>query len=149
MTCGQRPIFVYGTLRPGRGNHTRLVRGRTAAEEPALLRGAVLYRGPGFPYAVPVEPGADGGGIRGDLLWPRAAEHAALLTALDELEGYTPGASDNHYERVPRVASRADGSAVETWVYLASEPVARRLRATGSRVPGDQWPPSADVLGAR
>ena len=51
-TAGQLPFFVYGTLRPGEHNHDLFLRGRTAAEEPARLRGALLYDGPGYPYAV-------------------------------------------------------------------------------------------------
>ncbi|MCC9704364.1 gamma-glutamylcyclotransferase [Streptomyces sp. MNU76] len=46
------PVFVYGTLRPGEPNHDLFLRGRTAAEEPARMRGMALYDGPGYPYAV-------------------------------------------------------------------------------------------------
>ncbi|WP_208605899.1 gamma-glutamylcyclotransferase family protein [Streptomyces albus] len=131
------PVFVYGTLRPGGRHHTRLLRGRTDHEEPARLPGAALYEGPGFPYAVE-EPGGE---VHGHLIAPRAAEYGELLAALDALEGYTPGEPATFYERRARDVLRADGRAVRAWVYFAAEPVARELRAHGTRVPDGRWPP--------
>ncbi|MEU4683276.1 gamma-glutamylcyclotransferase family protein [Streptomyces xinghaiensis] len=130
------PVFVYGTLRPGGRHHTRLLHGRTDHEEPARLPGAVLYEGPGFPYAVE-EPGRE---VHGHLITPRAAHYGELLAGLDALEGYTPGEPATFYERCARDVLRADGRAVRAWVYFAAEPVARGLRATGTRVPGGRWP---------
>lgn len=52
MSTAELPFFVYGTLRPGEVNHALFLRGRTAAEEPARLPDALLYDGPGYPYAV-------------------------------------------------------------------------------------------------
>ncbi len=81
------PFFVYGTLRPGEINHDRFLRGRTAREEPALLRGAVLYEGPGYPYAVEA-PECE---VRGELVTARPEAYAELLALLDRLEEYVPG----------------------------------------------------------
>lgn len=130
------PVFVYGTLRPGRINHARLVRGRTVAEVPAVLPDAVLYEGPGYPYALP-EPGSE---VDGDLLHPGPGQYASLLSELDALEGYRPGAHDNLYERHLRTVRLRDGSTTEAWAYLAAEPLARRLRARGTPLPGGRWP---------
>ncbi|MEV6316141.1 gamma-glutamylcyclotransferase family protein [Streptomyces sp. NPDC051776] len=129
------PFFVYGTLRPGRENHDLYLRGRTAEERPALLRGAVMYEGPGWPYAV-AEPGGE---IHGELITPATEHYDALLVALDRLEDYAPGDPANIYERVAREVILGDGEATGAWVYLAAEPVARRLRASGTLVPGGDW----------
>lgn len=59
------PFFVYGTLRPGEPNHAVHLHGRTATEKPALLPDALLYDGPGYPYAVE-HPGK--GPVHGELL---------------------------------------------------------------------------------
>ncbi|MFB8174712.1 gamma-glutamylcyclotransferase family protein [Streptomyces sp. NPDC055966] len=131
----QLPFFVYGTLRPGEANHDLFLRGRTAAEEPARLPGAVLYDGPGYPYAVE-HRGAE---IRGELVTAHPESYDGLLAALDRLEEYTPGDPRSRYERVARPVVRADGSTAPAWVYLAAPPVAARLRAHGTRIEGGDW----------
>ncbi|MEU4211846.1 gamma-glutamylcyclotransferase family protein [Streptomyces sp. NPDC026206] len=132
---GQLPFFVYGTLRPGRCNHDRFLRGRTVAEVPARMRGAVLYEGPGYPYAVVDRAGE----VRGELITVDRGAYGRVLSALDELEGHRPGDPRNLYERVAcEVVVEGDGT-VRGWVYLAAERVARRLRAAGTRVPGGDW----------
>ncbi|MGW1075102.1 gamma-glutamylcyclotransferase family protein [Streptomyces sp. NPDC002537] len=137
MTDPERlPVFVYGTLRPGHGNHGRFLRGRTVAEEPARMRGVVLFEGPGYPYAV-TDPEGE---VRGEVVWLAPDRYDAVLASLDVLEGYAPGGSANHYVRVVRTAAPERGGTVRVWVYLASEDVARRLRLRGGRVPGNSWP---------
>ncbi|MFI9202396.1 gamma-glutamylcyclotransferase family protein [Streptomyces sp. NPDC053048] len=134
-SAGRLPVFVYGTLRPGRRNHDRFLAGRTVAETPARLRGAVLYEGPGFPYAV-ADPAGE---VRGELITVAAGAYDAVLAALDVLEDHRPGDPRNVYERVMREVSVEDGGTVRAWVYLASDAVARRLRAVGTPVPGGDW----------
>lgn len=130
------PFFVYGTLRPGEVNHDMFLRGRTAAEEPALLPDAALYEGPGYPYAV-ARPGA---AIRGELVTPEPEAYAELLVALDLLEEYRgPGLPGNVYDRVAREALRPDGIRVLAWVYLAAAPLARALARSGTEIPGGDW----------
>lgn len=130
------PFFVYGTLRPGEANHDLFLRGRTTSEEPGRLTGAVLYDGPGYPYAVE-EPGGE---VRGELVTARPETYEALLAALDRLEEYTPGDPRSLYERVVRDIVRADGTTARAWVYLAAPHVAARLRAHGTRIPDGDWP---------
>lgn len=130
------PFFVYGTLRPGEANHARTLRGRTAAEEPAHIRGALLYDGPGYPYAT---DGPADAVVHGDLVRPRDADYDEVRAVLDRLEGYVPGAPDNLYERVPIDAVPADGRTVRAWVYLAAAPLAARLRSTAAPLAGGEW----------
>lgn len=126
------PFFVYGTLRPGERNHDVLLRGRTRTEEPARLTGAVLYEGPGFPYAVE----ETGGVVRGELVTARPETYEELLAALDRLEGYVAGNPRSLYERVAR---EADETAVRAWVYVAGPAVTARLRAGGRVIEGGAW----------
>ncbi|GHG52863.1 gamma-glutamylcyclotransferase family protein [Streptomyces griseocarneus] len=132
---GRLPVFVYGTLRPGRRNHDRFLRGRTVAEVPATLRGAVLYEGPGYPYAV----AAPAGEVRGELITVAPEAYDEVLAALDELEGHRPGDPRNLYERVVCEVAVEGGGTVRGWVYVAAERWARRLRAEGRTVPGGDW----------
>ncbi|MGW1538696.1 gamma-glutamylcyclotransferase family protein [Streptomyces sp. NPDC002309] len=130
------PFFVYGTLRPGEPHHGTFVRGRTRTEEPARLTGAVLYDGPGYPYAVE-EPGSV---VIGELITPLPDAYAELLAALDRLEEYAPGDARNLYERVAREVVRdTDGATLRAWVYVAAPAVAARLRARGGLIAGGDW----------
>ncbi|MEV7322583.1 gamma-glutamylcyclotransferase family protein [Streptomyces sp. NPDC093970] len=139
MTTRNRPhlpFFVYGTLRPGEPNHDRFLRGRTRTEEPGRLPGAVLYDGPGYPYAVE-EPGGE---LTGELVTARPESYDRLLLELDELEEYEAGDPHSLYVRVARdVVRRRDGAAVPAWVYLAGAAVAAGLRADGRRIAGGDW----------
>ncbi|MFE0189531.1 gamma-glutamylcyclotransferase family protein [Streptomyces sp. NPDC059008] len=130
------PFFVYGTLRPGQANHARTLRGRTAREEPARIGGALLYDGPGYPYAVTGPPDAV---VYGALVLPRDADYDEVCATLDRLEDYAPGDPHNLYERVVTEAECPDGRTVRAWVYLAAEPLAARLRATGTPIDGGDW----------
>ncbi|MEU5688748.1 hypothetical protein DEJ48_26785 [Streptomyces venezuelae] len=130
------PFFVYGTLRPGEPNHAAHLRGRTAREEPALLPDAVLYDGPGYPYAVE-HPGK--GPVHGDLLTALPAAYLPLLHALDHLEEYAPGDPHNLYVRVARDVLDRTGAPVPAWVYVAAPRIAAGLRASGSLIGSGDW----------
>ena len=130
------PFFVYGTLRPGEHNHALFLRGRTGSEEPGLLRGAVLYEGPGYPYAVADQ---DGSTVTGEIVTARPEAYGELLTALDRLEDYVPGDPHSLYVRVERDVTAADGRTVRAWVYLAAPTVADRLRRRGTLIESGDW----------
>ncbi|MGK9459063.1 gamma-glutamylcyclotransferase family protein [Streptomyces sp. G6] len=137
--AGRLPFFVYGTLRPGAPNHARFLDGRTRAEEPARLTGAVLYPGPGYPYAVEDPAGV----VTGDLVTARPETYADLLATLDRLEEYAPGDPRNLYDRVAmNVVRVADGSPVRAWVYVAAPAVAAGLRARATPIEGGEWRPA-------
>ncbi|MEV4424339.1 divalent cation tolerance protein CutA [Streptomyces sp. R-07] len=107
----ERPFFVYGTLRPGGYNHDRFLRGRIGTEADAVLHGAVLHDGPGYPYVVP----ADGGKVVGTLLTPSPGDYSDLFGLLDRLE------LPVGYERVAMDVVRVrDGARVSAWVFLAA-----------------------------
>lgn len=121
-------VFVYGTLRPGHGNHRWTV-GDTphTAEHGTLFDWLLLGALAPFPYAVP-EPGAT---TIGDVLtfapeyWPHA------LAACDGLEGYP-----HHYDRRVVDVLLDNGRTVEAWVYTPAD--ARRARSL-TPVPGGDW----------
>jgi gamma-glutamylcyclotransferase (GGCT)/AIG2-like uncharacterized protein YtfP len=131
------PFFVYGTLRPGEINHDAFLRGRTETEEPGRLDGAVLYDGPGYPYAVE-EPGPVA--VRGELVTARPESYDRLLLELDELEECVPEDPASLYVRVERdVVRLRDGAVVRAWVYVAGPVVTGKLRADGRRIDGGDW----------
>ncbi|MGW6394037.1 divalent cation tolerance protein CutA [Streptomyces sp. NPDC055103] len=108
----ERPFFMYGTLRPGAYNHDRFLRGRIGTEADAVLHGAVLHDGPGYPYAVPA---AGGGRVVGTLLTPEPGAYGELFGLLDRLE--LPAG----YERVAMDVVRVrDKERVSAWVFLAA-----------------------------
>lgn len=139
--AAELPFFVYGTLLPGEPNHGLFLRGRTAGERPAVLPRALLYEGPGYPYAI------DGHGrVHGTLLVAVPGVYGELLGLLDHLEEYLgPGHPRNLYERVvrevelPAEGVPGDGGSVRAWVYLAATAVTRSLRTGGVLVPGGRW----------
>jgi gamma-glutamylcyclotransferase (GGCT)/AIG2-like uncharacterized protein YtfP len=137
--AGRLPVFVYGTLRPGGLYHPAHLLGRTTAEEPATLRGAVLHEGPGYPYALE-DADAVPGVVHGELMTLVEEGYERVLEALDELEEYRPGDPSSLYLREAREVTRtADGAAVRAWVYLAAPRLAARLRAEARIVAGGDW----------
>lgn len=136
MTDRRLPFFVYGTLLPGERNH-RLLAGRTRSWTPAVLPGALLFRGPASPFAV-ADP-AGKGQVHGEVVEIAAAMYDAVLADLDRLEGYhVPGDPANRYERVSR-AVRGERGETAAWVYLAGPVVDRDLLPTAARIPGGDW----------
>lgn len=139
--AAELPFFVYGTLLPGEPNHDLFLRGRTAWERPAVLPRALLYDGPGYPYAIEGH-----GRVHGTLLVAAPGIYGELLGLLDHLEEFLgPGHPRNLYERVvrevelPARGAPDGGEAVRAWVYLAAAAVTRSLRTGGVLIPEGRW----------
>lgn len=154
MSASKLPFFVYGTLRPGEPNHDLLLRGRIRSEDPGRLTGAVLYEGPGYPYAVEESGEGRGGVVYGEVVTALPEAYGELLVELDRLEEYTPGDPRSLYLRVEREVTLDDdddgdggggsggssgGRSVRAWVYVAAPSVAARLRARGKRIGSGDW----------
>lgn len=139
--AAELPFFVYGTLLPGEPNHDLFLRGRTAGERPAVLPRALLYDGPGYPYAIEGH-----GRVHGTLLVAAPGIYGELLGLLDHLEEFLgPGHPRNLYERVvrevelPAQGASDAGESVRAWVYLAAAAVTRSLRTGGVLIPEGRW----------
>ncbi len=124
MATAQRPVFVYGTLRPGQPNWERLLAGRTERVAPGRLPGIDLLDCGHYPAAV---ERPDARGAIGEVVWVTPAAWPDVLGALDHLEGYHPGDPDRLYDRVIRAVDTPDGP-VDCWVYVAGRFIARSGR---------------------
>ncbi|MFB6892261.1 gamma-glutamylcyclotransferase family protein [Kitasatospora sp. NPDC056327] len=130
------PFFVYGTLLTGERNHAAFLAGRCAGVRAAVLEGAALHAGPGFPYAVP--DAAPGRRITGELVTILPAAHPGTLAALDRLEDCRPDGGGLYVRR--RLTVRTDdGEPADAWVYLAGPAAAARLRARPALIASGDW----------
>ncbi|MFH8380345.1 gamma-glutamylcyclotransferase family protein [Kitasatospora sp. NPDC018058] len=130
------PFFVYGTLRSGGRNHAVHLAGRCAEIRPAVLEGAALHAGPGFPYAVP-DP-TPGRRIVGELITVRPGAYAGALATLDELEECRADGTGLYVRRRLAVWTAA-GEQREAWVYLAGPAAEARLRARPALIASGDW----------
>ncbi len=134
------PFFVYGTLRPGGVSYQQYLAGRTSAETPAMLRGAVLFSPGPFPFLTTVsELATPIDAVRGDLIAVYPVAYPETLAALDRLEGFVAGRATNLYERVALEVETANGPQ-RAWVYVAAERALRLIRqGRMRRIPGGDW----------
>lgn len=106
-------VFVYGTLKPGCLYYRQYCLGLTHDERPAIALGQ-LYS---LPIGYPAMTWGDGE-VHGYLL---SFEDAAVLSDLDELEGYSARnlGSENEYERCWIEVFDADHSSLGfAWSYI-------------------------------
>ncbi|MGW3039602.1 gamma-glutamylcyclotransferase family protein [Kitasatospora sp. NPDC001159] len=130
------PFFVYGTLRSGGRNHAVHLAGRCVEIRPAVLEGAALHSGPGFPYAVP-DP-TPGRRIVGELITVRPGAYAGALATLDELEECRADGTGLYVRRQLAVRTTT-GEQREAWVYLAGLAAEARLRAWPALIASGDW----------
>lgn len=138
MEIPRLPVFVYGTLRAGQPHH-RLIADWLTGLSPAVLDDHALYGAHHpFPYAAP----AAGRQVVGELVSVRADCYRRLLARLDDLEGYRPGRSENHYRRVVRPVRCAGDDRLsghtDAWVYVAGETATIRLDDS-QLIPSGDW----------
>lgn len=134
LSEGSAVLFVYGTLRQGENNHHYLKEAKRLAAQ-AWVYGRLIDTGLGYPALL--LPGPDR--VYGELY--RVPDR--LLPVIDELEDYTPGATDNEYERVTvTVGTDAGERQGLTYRYIQAQGTERavefgdwRLRQLRRRLP--------------
>jgi gamma-glutamylcyclotransferase (GGCT)/AIG2-like uncharacterized protein YtfP len=117
-------VFFYGTLmapfnRPGRQRVDSKLRYTGRGTINAALFDLGIY-----PAAVPAD---DQSQVWGEVY--ETDEAAAVLSTLDEIEGYRPNEPDRSlYTRVRRDVTLADGAVREAWVYFYNAPLGQAQR---------------------
>lgn len=138
------PVFVYGTLRTGQGNH-RLMDGAVDSLTAGVAHGVGIYGAHrGFPYAT--EHDDPQARTQGEVIWltqDRDGEQARQ--SLDHLEGFdSDSPSRSHYERVlrPITVPNSDKNAaprtVMAWMYMARGWSKAQL-VESDRIPDGDW----------
>ncbi len=129
------PVFVYGTLRTGQGNWSRLLAGTTSMERPAVAPNHVMWsRGVAF-----ISDGA--GQVMGDVMTISPDRYQAVMVELDRLEGIRDRQTGDGYAycRVQRVVV-VDGEEIEVWMYHGSSAAIADLSMQPQyRVPSGDW----------
>jgi gamma-glutamylcyclotransferase (GGCT)/AIG2-like uncharacterized protein YtfP len=110
-------VFVYGTLKRGKGNHHYLENSAFLGE--GLVQGMQVYHGPGFPYAY-----TGAGAVMGEVY----EVNQPTAAALDRLEGYP-----YHYDRkiVSVRMSGPEDHYEDAWMYYVHEKPKGELIETG------------------
>lgn len=122
-----RPLFLYGTLRPGSLNHRDWMAPHLAGPcRPARVSGVALHHVGGLPYLVP----APGAVVVGDLADLDPERYDSILELLDEFEGTHAG----HYRRLVVVTAAGE----EAWAWLAGDGLAAAVDAS-TLVEGGDW----------
>lgn len=131
------PVFVYGTLRPGCGNYSWALEGKTVQEQEGFLPGTSMYSNGGFPYVI-----EDGGeGVVGTLIDIDPNALNDTMSQLDMLEGMSHGLEDdmNHYNRYQRFIQIADKYFVKAWVYMPPKVDYDRIREVNTHLEDGDW----------
>jgi gamma-glutamylcyclotransferase (GGCT)/AIG2-like uncharacterized protein YtfP len=117
------PVFVYGTLRSGQGNH-RLMSDAVEELHTATAEGVGIYGAHrGFPYAV--EHDDPDARTVGEVIWLTQDNRGSQAReSLDHLEGFdSDRPSTSHYERTLRTVKYTNDAGethnVQAWIYLA------------------------------
>jgi gamma-glutamylcyclotransferase (GGCT)/AIG2-like uncharacterized protein YtfP len=138
------PVFVYGTLRPGQGNHGVMAHGVDHENPPVTARmdGVAIYGAHrGFPYAA--EHDDPTACTVGEIVWLTDTDNGwDARLGMDHLEGFSSDhPSKSHYERVlrPITITDPDGSTrtVNAWTYLARGWSKSQLREDDRILDGD------------
>lgn len=131
------PFFVYGTLRPGEGNYSWALAGKTTQEQTATLDGATMYGNRGFPYVI-LTPDEERT-VTGTLCHVQESKYQETMHALDSLEGYHGPNQHNHYDRVIRTVQTENGDKIQAYVYVASGAYADGVRSSQPVIESGDW----------
>ena len=116
-------VFFYGTLMSG---FKRLGRAHLDSELQPEGRGSIraaLFDLGIYPAAIPASDGRVWGEVH------RMLDTDAVLTALDEIEGYRPNEPDHSlYMRVETLVTFDDGRSSPAWAYFYNAPLGRAQR---------------------
>lgn len=105
-------VFVYGTLKKGFSNHSRLKRASFINSYITLDKFAMIGNGLPFPYLI-TEDSSDGHNVKGEVY--KVDKHT--MTSLDTLEGYP-----YHYDRkLIQVVPKDGGTPISAWVYFSED----------------------------
>lgn len=120
-----KPVFVYGTLRPGKHNFS-VAAPFVAQAVDAVAYGYRLMKG-SLPFAV---VGDETDFIVGNLLYFHHSTYSYAMSALDCLEGFRGQevGSHNLYDRVSGVVrDLTNQKDIEAWIYLFARPLPPNL----------------------
>jgi gamma-glutamylcyclotransferase (GGCT)/AIG2-like uncharacterized protein YtfP len=116
-------VFFYGTLMSG---FERPGRSRIDAKLTEVGRGSIgaaLFDLGIYPAAIPSADSRVSGEVH------RMSDVTAVLSALDEIEGYRPGKPDSSlYTRVETPVTFEDGHVAEAWAYFYNAPLGQAQR---------------------
>ena len=115
-------IFVYGTLLPGESRHGHLMEFRPQAQADAWATADLLDMG-SYPGLVPGK-----GVVQGELY--TFPDPTAVLTSLDQIEGYRPGEPSLYQRVVLQVESQTDVQ--WAWTYVCAS-------GDGTPIPSGDW----------
>lgn len=107
MTDQVERLFVYGTLKPGYGNHARIA-DHVRSARPGTIQGILVDLG-AFPALLHGK-----GIVRGVLL----VVDAEALAIADFIEGYHPDQERSLYVRKKVEVDLDDGDKVDAWTYF-------------------------------
>lgn len=130
------PVFVYGSLMEGYGNHALLI-GNYSDKINAIVKGTLYSLG-----AFPALTLSGDTRVKGELIFIKPERYTKTMSDLDMLEGYTEGRTDNLYTRALVKVMTETGIEYDAWVYTMPPTKLRNDR----KIEGGSWrefrPPS-------
>ncbi|CAI8832445.1 GGACT domain-containing protein [Brevibacillus sp. IT-7CA2] len=128
------PVFVYGTLLTGFGNHRNYVKPYQHEATPATILGEIYHLPAGYPGLLKGEQE-----VVGEIVTFAPDVYEQALAGLDELETYYgEGDPRNEYERII-VSATIEGTAQVVNVYVYRYLDRDLVKQTGVHIPHGNW----------
>ncbi|EJL31691.1 gamma-glutamylcyclotransferase [Brevibacillus sp. BC25] len=128
------PVFVYGTLLTGFGNHRNYVKPYKHEATPATILGEIYHLPAGYPGLLKGEQE-----VVGEIVTFAPDMYEQALAGLDELETYYgEGDPRNEYERII-VSATIEGTAQVVNVYVYRYLDRDLVKQTGVHIPHGNW----------